>query len=206
MSAVDLQGFIPLENNAYIYLEIKPLSEEQICKFREFKPRKVLSNLEDWVNYRLHRLWHYSLHPFSLWNDLTPKKCDTGEWPESQSAAMAVTCSILRADGRALQWEWGFTWPLWAQQSFCLVPFRVHLQLLCLLYTASHIVIKATLRRSQNHGFFLNGLVMPSATMKQGTSLGCSVVFLQNVLMESGFFFFFTKSFMDIFIFYLKIS
>lgn len=36
---------------------------------------------------------------------------------------------------------------------------------------------------------------MPSATMKQGTSLGCSVVFLQNVLMESGFFFFFYKKF-----------
>lgn len=30
---------------------------------------------------------------------------------------------------------------------------------------------------------------MASATMKQGTSLGCSVVFLQNVLMESVFFF-----------------
>lgn len=116
MSSVDFQGFNLSKNNTYIYLGDKNtvsewlilgavlLPEAQICKIREFKPRKPLSYSEYWANYRLHRLWLYALLPSNLWNALHKKKeevCNAGKGPESSDSSMAVTYSILGADGRS---------------------------------------------------------------------------------------------------------
>lgn len=78
------------------------LSEVQICKIREFKPRKLLSYWEYWAYYRLHRLWFYSLLPPNLWNTLHQEHevYNSGKGPES---SVAVTCSTLGAERRPLQ-------------------------------------------------------------------------------------------------------
>lgn len=136
---------------------------------------------------------------------------DTRKRPESWECSMAVTGSILRADEGALQREWGFTWPsvlreaatpLAAQHSLCLGPVRVQLQL---LFSSLHCFPQSQNNNSgkitKPRGFFklLDNTVCYIKTWN-GISLGCSDVFLQNVLMESIYFifFFWTKSFMDL--------
>lgn len=187
MSSVDFEDFVPSEDNRYIYLETKVLavsewlilgavllSGAQICKISGFRGLKSLCYWEYWANYRLHRLWLYSLRPSNLWNTLHQKNevYNAGKGPESLQNSMAVTCSILGAERRPLQLGSGASpgsqcsvrhqRPFQLSTAFAWLHLQLRLELARFRCSASYMFVKATFKSSQNH---LNRIISDLVTL-----------------------------------------